>query len=199
MADTAFTIWNAKLFYGGDPLKVTWRPATSIPLAGTDGNPETAADPDWIPLVNTPCHPEYPAGHPSLNGAAATVLLSHFGDRQTFTLTTADSRAAPTSASRKRARTVTTPGSGAACTTRARSRSATPWARRSPTTSTGTRCSGFAGGDEDEEVPSGASTLNQYRLAGCHEDAKSRNPKILRVFVLSWLSFGGTASSRTGH
>jgi membrane-associated phospholipid phosphatase len=88
MADTAFTIWNAKLFYGGDPLKVTWRPVTSIPLAGTDGNPLTEPDPDWTPLVNTPCHPEYPAGHPSLNGAAATVLLSQFGDGQTFTLTT---------------------------------------------------------------------------------------------------------------
>ena len=36
----------------------------------------------------TPCHPEYPAGHPGQNGAAATVLLSHFADAQTFTLTT---------------------------------------------------------------------------------------------------------------
>jgi hypothetical protein len=39
--------------------------------------------------MNTPSHPEYPAGHPSLNGAAATVLLAWFGDAdQTFTLTT---------------------------------------------------------------------------------------------------------------
>ena len=90
MADTAFTIWNAKLFYGGNPLEVTWRPATSIPLA-EDGNPLTEPDPDWKPLVTTPCHPEYPAGHPSLNGAAATVLLSQFGDGQTFTLTTGQS------------------------------------------------------------------------------------------------------------
>ena len=89
MADTAFTIWNAKLFYGVDPLEVTWRPVTAIPLAGTDGNPLTEPDPDWTPLVTTPCHPEYPAGHPGLNGAAATVLLSQFGDGQTFTLTTA--------------------------------------------------------------------------------------------------------------
>ena len=43
----------------------------------------------WQPLVNTPCHPEYPAGHPGQNGAAATVLLSHFDDGQVFTLTTA--------------------------------------------------------------------------------------------------------------
>ena len=37
----------------------------------------------------TPSHPEYPAGHPSQNGAAATILLSYFDDAQTFTLTTA--------------------------------------------------------------------------------------------------------------
>jgi hypothetical protein len=88
MADTAFTIWSAKRFYGSVPFDVTWRPVTSIPLADTDGNPGTVADPDWLPLINTPSHPEYPAGHPSLNGAAATVLLSHFRPQQTFTLTT---------------------------------------------------------------------------------------------------------------
>jgi hypothetical protein len=88
MADTAFTTWSGKRFYGGVPNEVTWRPVTSIPLADTDGNPDTAPDPDWLPLINTPAHPEYPAGHPSQNGAAATVLLSQFGRRQTFTLTT---------------------------------------------------------------------------------------------------------------
>jgi hypothetical protein len=88
MADTAFTTWSAKRFYGAVPTEVTWRPVTSIPLADTDGNPDTVPDPGWLPLINTPAHPEYPAGHPSLNGAAATVLLSHFDDEQTFTLTT---------------------------------------------------------------------------------------------------------------
>jgi hypothetical protein len=88
MADTAFTTWTAKLAYGRNEFEVTWRPATSIPLADTDGNPLTAPDPDWLPLVSTPCHPEYPAGHPSQNGAAATVLFSLFDDAQTFTLTT---------------------------------------------------------------------------------------------------------------
>ena len=89
MADTAFTIWSAKRFYGSVPLEVTWRPVTSIPLADTDRNSDTVADSDWLPLINTPSHPEYPAGHPSLNGAAATVLLSYFRPLQTFTLTTA--------------------------------------------------------------------------------------------------------------
>jgi hypothetical protein len=88
MADTAFTTWSGKRFYGSVPTAVTWRPVTSIPLADTDGNPGTTADPDWLPLITTPSHPEYPAGHPSLNGAAATVLLSHFAQLQTFTVTT---------------------------------------------------------------------------------------------------------------
>jgi hypothetical protein len=89
MADTAFTIWSAKRFYGAMPIDVTWRPVTSIPIADTDTNPDTAADPAWLPLVNTPSHPEYPAGHPSQNGAAVTVLLNYFRPTQTFTLTTA--------------------------------------------------------------------------------------------------------------
>ena len=91
MADSAFTIWRAKRHYGDDliPLTaVTWRPVTSIPLADTDGNPDTTPDPAWMPLVTTPAHPEYPAGHPAQNGAAATVLLSYFDDIQIFTLTT---------------------------------------------------------------------------------------------------------------
>ena len=89
MADTAFTIWSAKRFYGADPAAVTWRPVTAIPLADTDGNSSTFADPAWFPLVTTPSHPEYPAGHPGQNGAAATVLLRYFADRQqVFTLTT---------------------------------------------------------------------------------------------------------------
>jgi hypothetical protein len=88
MADTAITVWSAKRHYGENSLEVTWRPATSIPLADTDGNPETVPDPGWLPLVTTPSHPEYPAGHPSQNGAAATVLRAHFRDRQAFTLTT---------------------------------------------------------------------------------------------------------------
>jgi hypothetical protein len=87
MADTAITTWSAKRYYGAIPTEVTWRPVTAIPLAADDGNPDTAPDPDWLPLLNTPSHPEYAAGHPSLNGAAAAVLLSNFDDAQTFTLT----------------------------------------------------------------------------------------------------------------
>src|SRR5262245_49538911 len=90
MADTAITTWSAKRFYGSLPFEVTWRPVTAIQLADTDGNPDTVPDSSWLPLIVTPSHPEYPAGHPSLNGAAATILLRYFFRRQqTFTLTTA--------------------------------------------------------------------------------------------------------------
>jgi len=141
MADTAFTIWSGKRFYGADPHAVTWRPVTSIPLADTDGNPNTAPDSDWLPLINTPSHPEYPAGHPGLNGAAATVLLSHFDDEQTFTMTTIGQPSRTYTSMRERARTATPRGSGEVCTTRAQSTSATPRASRSPTTSIETPCS----------------------------------------------------------
>jgi len=82
MADTAITIWSAKRYYGAIPTEVTWRPATAIWLA------ETGADLTWRPLVPTPSHPEYPAGHPAQNGAAATVLLDYFDDAQLLELTT---------------------------------------------------------------------------------------------------------------
>jgi hypothetical protein len=88
MADTAFTIWSAKRHYGANSADVTWRPLTAITLADTDGIAATASDPGWLPLVATPSHPEYPAGHPALNGAAGTVLSSRFSDDETFTLTT---------------------------------------------------------------------------------------------------------------
>ena len=62
---------------------------TAIPLADVDGNPDTDADPAWLPLINTPSHPGVSGRDiPSLNGAAATVLLGHFDDAQVFTLTT---------------------------------------------------------------------------------------------------------------
>jgi hypothetical protein len=103
MADTAFTIWSAKRHYGANPAEVTWRPLTAITLADTDGIAETVADPSWLPLVTTPSHPEYPAGHPALNGAAATVLVSHFADVQTFTLTTGQTSQTYASISQARA------------------------------------------------------------------------------------------------
>jgi hypothetical protein len=80
MADAGIACWEAKYHY------VFWRPVTAIPLADTDGNTDTTADPSWMPLLTTPAFPEYPSGHSSLSGAAATVLASHFGNGTSFNL-----------------------------------------------------------------------------------------------------------------
>ena len=81
MADAAIGCWEAKYHY------VFWRPVTAIPLAGTDGNPNTIADPSWMPLFATPGHPEYPSGHSCVSGAAARVLSAYFDDATSFSVT----------------------------------------------------------------------------------------------------------------
>ena len=83
LADAAIAIWNAKNTYD------TWRPITAIQRAGTDGNPDTAADPSWAPLLPTPQFQEYPAGHPGVSNAGASVLASFYGDATPFTATSA--------------------------------------------------------------------------------------------------------------
>jgi hypothetical protein len=79
MADAGIAVWDAKFVYR------FWRPFTAIPLAGTDGNPSTEADPGWTPLLSTPNHQEYPSGHGGLSGAAARVLARVFGNRTRLT------------------------------------------------------------------------------------------------------------------
>jgi membrane-associated phospholipid phosphatase len=81
IADAAIGCWEAKYTY------VFWRPVTAIPLADTDGNPATIADPTWMPLFATPAHPEYPSGHSCVSGAAGGVLAHYFGERTHFSVT----------------------------------------------------------------------------------------------------------------
>ena len=75
-ADTAITVWVDKAKYS------FWRPITAIREADTDGNPRTIADPNWVPLVNTPPYPEMPSGLSSLSGASARTLRHFFGTDQ---------------------------------------------------------------------------------------------------------------------
>jgi hypothetical protein len=71
-----------------------WRPFQAIPLADTDGNPATTADPTWLPLSTTPNFPEYPSAHACHSGAIVAALDAFFGtDRIHLTL---DSRATGT-------------------------------------------------------------------------------------------------------
>jgi hypothetical protein len=65
-----------------------WRPVTAIQRADEDGNPETEADPGWIPLIDTPNHPEYVSAHTTLSTAMATVLRLLFDDDPGVAFTT---------------------------------------------------------------------------------------------------------------
>lgn len=66
----------------------SWRPRAAIPAADGDGNPATVADPGWLPFVNTPNHPEYPAAHGCFAGVTTEILRSYFKTpRVSFTWT----------------------------------------------------------------------------------------------------------------
>jgi hypothetical protein len=78
-ADAGIGCWNAKFSFS------FWRPVTAIQAGG--GNPALLADPKWLPLANTPSHPEYPAAHGCVTGAVSTVLEGYFGTPNiTFTV-----------------------------------------------------------------------------------------------------------------
>lgn len=69
MADAFIGCWHEK--YRHDLL----RPVTYI---------KRVIDPDWMPFILTPPFPEYPSGHSTLSGAAATVMTHMFGDDYAF-------------------------------------------------------------------------------------------------------------------
>jgi len=79
VADAAIGCWEAKYTYS------FWRPVTAIPLADTDGNPDTVAGP-FTSYLTTPNHPDYPSGHSCVSSAAAAVLASTFGENTSFSV-----------------------------------------------------------------------------------------------------------------
>src|SRR5262245_54346686 len=84
-ADAAIIAWDCKFAFN------FWRPITAIQNADIDGNPDTASDPGWTPLLITPNFPEYISGHSTFSGAAAAVLAAFFGsDEIPFTTTSED-------------------------------------------------------------------------------------------------------------
>ena len=73
VADAMVACWRAKVDYA------YWRPSTAIHRADEDGNPDTVADPDWMPLIANPAYPDYPSGHACLTGALTNGLTHLFG------------------------------------------------------------------------------------------------------------------------
>lgn len=57
----------------------TWRPASAIAMADTDGNDATAPDAAWTPALPTPNHPEYPAAHSCTSGSVGEALRGFYG------------------------------------------------------------------------------------------------------------------------
>jgi hypothetical protein len=82
IADTTITVWDAKNYYG------FWRPSTAIQQADQDGNPATAADPAWEPLLPNPAYPDYTSGLNGVIGSSTRALTRVLGtDRIDLTIT----------------------------------------------------------------------------------------------------------------
>ncbi len=85
LADDTIAFFDTKYTYN------FWRPVTAIQLAGQDGNPDTVADPTWLPLLNTANHPTWVSTHGGISGTASAVLADVFGtDNVSFSLTSED-------------------------------------------------------------------------------------------------------------
>jgi hypothetical protein len=81
-ADAVMTAWDNKRFNN------FWRPVTAIQEGNNDGNPQTAGDPAWTPLINTPPYPDYTSGANNLSGSITRILKRFFRtDRMNFDIT----------------------------------------------------------------------------------------------------------------
>src|SRR6202795_3289492 len=76
LADEVIAFYDTKYTYN------LWRPVTAIRAAATDGNPDTAADPNWLPQAGkTAADPAYPGAHATISAGGAFVLSALFGDK----------------------------------------------------------------------------------------------------------------------
>jgi hypothetical protein len=82
-ADAFIAVFDAKYQYN------FWRPITAIRNGDIDDNNATEREPAWLPLIDTPMHPEYPCAHCITSAAVGVVLETQFGSGQvgTFTMT----------------------------------------------------------------------------------------------------------------
>ena len=80
--DAIIAVMDAKYAYN------LWRPVTAIRNADISGNKATPRDASWLPLADTPMHPEYPCAHCITSSAVGAVLINLLGDKVLeFTLT----------------------------------------------------------------------------------------------------------------
>jgi hypothetical protein len=74
ISDAAIATFYNKYLYN------FWRPETAIHDAGDDGNDKTTPDPNFKPLIATPCFPSYPSAHGTLSNAAREVMEKIYGE-----------------------------------------------------------------------------------------------------------------------
>ena len=81
--DATLAVFDAKYTYN------RWRPITAIRNGDLHKVSTIERDPSWMPIIDTPMHPEYPCAHCTIDGAAGVVLKSYFGSGTLpeFTLT----------------------------------------------------------------------------------------------------------------
>ncbi len=76
LADEVIAFYDSKYTYN------FWRPVTAIRAAATAGNPDTVADPNWLPQAGkTAADPSYPGAHATISAGGAFVLRALFGDK----------------------------------------------------------------------------------------------------------------------
>ena len=82
LGDATIACVESKYYFG------FWRPITAVRNADTDGNPDTVADPAWVPLAATPNHPDYVSGHSAQWGSFSETIRQFFGTKNiNFTMT----------------------------------------------------------------------------------------------------------------
>ena len=90
-SDASHAVFDAKYAYD------FWRPITAIRNGDEDGNAATDRDPAWVPLVDTPPHPEYPCAHCISAAAIMTVLAATAGPGQRIVVQSAEPNGKPRS------------------------------------------------------------------------------------------------------
>jgi hypothetical protein len=72
--DAGIAVFDAKYTYN------LWRPVTAIRNADQTGNTATPREASWLPLGDTPMHPEYPCAHCITSSAVSAVMQSVVGN-----------------------------------------------------------------------------------------------------------------------
>jgi hypothetical protein len=72
--DAIIAVFDAKYTYN------FWRPVTAIRNADLSKNNDTPREASWLPLGDTPMHPEYPCAHCITSAAVGTIIQKVVGD-----------------------------------------------------------------------------------------------------------------------